>query len=68
MKHFWVRVKRCVCEEGGPTMDVVRSSSGRSIESIDILWAGGVQRILFADQSTALNARVVGDSFLDRNS
>ena len=53
-------------DEGGPTLKVVRSSSGRPIESIDVLWAGGVQRVLFADGSTALNAQVLGDSYLCR--
>jgi hypothetical protein len=49
-----------------PQAEVLRSSTGRAVESVDVVTAGGVQRILYADESTALNVQVVGDSYICR--
>ena len=46
--------------------EVLRSASGQSVESIEVLETGGVLRLVFADQSTALNALVVGDAYACR--
>jgi len=52
--------------EGEPKPEILRSASGRAVESVEMLLAGGVPRILFANESTGLNAQVVGDSYICR--
>ncbi len=50
----------------GSSVKVVHSGSRRPAESLHLLTAGGINRLVFADTSLAVHARVTGDSFACR--
>lgn len=55
------------CDLGDPeSAEVLRGPSGGPVESLRVIDAGGVPRLIIADRSSALLEMVIGDSYVRR--